>query len=172
MSSVIPYIPMIAQAASGLLNSNSEAKGSTDQNNYAADRYEQNASYADRQAQDAIDRGESDASAHDRKVKLLIGQQRAKLGAQGADLSAGSALDIQKDTAGLGAEDVLTIKNNAYREAWGYQSQAADYRKQADLYRSAGKTTARNSILGGLSEAVGTGFAAYAKTKANTKTEK
>lgn len=169
MSAIIPYIPMIAQTASSLINSNSQAKGQTDQASYSADRFDTNAKLADQQANDAITRGELDASAHDRKVKLLIGQQRAKMGAQGADLSSGSALDIQKDTAGLGAEDILQIKNNAYREAWGYRVQADDYRRQADLQRSSGKNSSRNTILTGLSEAVGTGFQAYTASKANTK---
>ena len=172
MASITPYIPMIMQGVTSLMNANSQSQGQEDQGAYASDRLERNASFADQQAQDAIDRGEKDAKAHDRKVKLLIGSQRAKMGAQGADLSSGSALEVQLDTAGLGAEDILQIKNNAFREAWGYNEQAADYRDQAKLTRSGTKNAARNTILTGLADAVGTGFATYTKAKANTKTEK
>lgn len=172
MSAITPYIPMILSAATSLMSANSQARGQEDQGAYESSRLEMNASFADQQAQDAIDRGEKDAAAHERKVKLLIGQQRAKMGAQGADLSSGSALEVQLDTAGLGAEDILQIKNNAFRQAWGYQEQAADYRDQAKLTRTGTKNAARNTILTGLADAVGTGFAAYTKTKANTKTEK
>lgn len=171
MAAIIPYIPMIASAASSLISSNSNASGATEQASYQDSKFQTNAGIADAQSADAIARGDRNALAQDRKVKLLIGTQRAKLGAQGADLSSGSALDVTSDTAGLGAEDVLQIKNNAFREAWGYSTQAQDYRAQASLVKTGGQNVARNSILTGIVDAVGTGFAAYSKTKANTKTE-
>jgi hypothetical protein len=36
----------------------------------------------------------------------------------------GTALDLLGDTAQIGEEDALTIRNNAAREAWGYRNQA------------------------------------------------
>jgi hypothetical protein len=76
------------------------------------------------------------------------------MGAQGIDLESGSALDIQQETASLGAEEALNIKNNAWREAWGYRSQEADYKARASYAKITGKNTARNTLLtGGLTVA-------------------
>lgn len=97
-----------------------------------------NASVADAQAQDAIERGHEDESRYRSGVRDLIGSQRAGFAASGVDVGFGSSVDVQADAAFLGELDALTIRNNAAREAWGYNVQATDLRKRAEITRRAG----------------------------------
>lgn len=67
--------------------------------------------------------------------------------ATGADLSTGNALDIFGDTAQFGALDSLTTVNNAQREAYGYQVQAANYKAEASSARKQGNVGAATTLL-------------------------
>jgi len=140
-------------------------------------QYEANARMANLQAEDAIKRGDKEALAHKKKVRQLIGAQRAALAAQGIEVDSGSALDVQMDTAALGGEDILTIKNNAWREAWGYRVQAEDYRNKGTWAKMSGRNEARNTLLTGgmtIAKDVTAGLYSYeyGKTTKTTKTTK
>lgn len=118
-----------------------------------------NASLADNQAADATARGEEGASSVTRATRALGGSQRAALAAQGVNIGSGSALDVVESDQRLGALDALTIRNNAAREAWGFQTQAAGYRSQADWTQSAARNQAKGirrqsvgTLLGGAAE--------------------
>lgn len=140
---------------------------------YQSQMYEANSRIANIQAEDAIMRGDQEASKHKTQVKKLIGSQRASLAAQGVDINSGSALDVQADTAALGAEDEQTIKNNAWREAWGYKVQASDYLNSATFARLSSKNAAKNTILtAGMNIAsdAGKGYY-YSKSGTTTKTD-
>jgi hypothetical protein len=67
------------------------------------------------------------------------------MGATGADLSTGGALDIFGDTAQFGALDALTTV--AQREAYGYQVQAENYKAQASSARKQGNMGAMTTLL-------------------------
>jgi hypothetical protein len=97
----------------------------------------------------AIQRGDKEAVRAKQLARRIIGSQRAAMGAQGIDLESGSALDIQKETASLGAEEAMIIKNNSWMEAWGYRVAENDLYGQAKYARITGKNTARNTILTG-----------------------
>lgn len=134
------------------------------QGKYQSNQLRFNAEVADLQATDAINRGNADAATKKRQTKQVIGSQRAALAAQGIEVNEDTASLIQQDTAGLGAEDVQTIKNNAWREAWGYRVQAVDYNAQAGFASVASRFNANQTLLtGGLQFArdVSGGVAAY-----------
>ena len=92
-----------------------------------------NASAAERQAADAVSRGATDSQRQLTATKGLIGSQRAALAAQGIEVDSGSALDVQTDSQTLGELDALTIRNNAAREAFGFTTQASNYRQQGNM---------------------------------------
>jgi hypothetical protein len=71
----------------------------------------------------------------------------------GVELSGGSSLDVLVGTAGIGAQDALTIQNNAAREAWGYRTQAGYARQQAKFAMSQGLFGAASTILTGSMQA-------------------
>jgi hypothetical protein len=106
-----------------------------------------NAQVADMQAADAIVRGREAEERHRLDVRRLIGSQRAALGAGGADVNEGSAMDIQADTAAMGELDAITIRTNAAREAWGYRVQASDYRTRGQIAQAEGAARAVTTLL-------------------------
>lgn len=149
---------LLASAAASVFGSFYQARAQASaqriQGLYEKQIYETNARLAELQAQDAIRRGEEEAEEYKRRVRQVIGAQRAAFGAQGVDVSFGSPLDIQEETAQLGALDALMIKNNAWREAWGYRVQALDYRRRGELSFLQAKQKSRQTLLtGGLQAA-------------------
>jgi len=119
------------------------------QGDYQKSVMEQNRKLAEFQAEDAVRRGDKESKELKKKVKVLIGSQRAAMAAQGIDIESGSALDVQADTAAFGASDALTIRNNAWREAWGYRVQGADYSSKGAWAQLEAKNAARNTLLTG-----------------------
>lgn len=122
--------PVIAGGAM-LAMSGIQAYTQYQQGKYASKVAEANADIATAQANDAINRGNAEAEQRRRETRQRLGTQAATMGATGADLSTGNALDIFGDTAQFGALDSLTTVNNAQREAYGYQVQAANYKAEA-----------------------------------------
>jgi len=102
-----------------------------------------------RQNQELMDQRASDAKRHgqvaeENRRRLMhqeLGQQTARLAAQGTGLE-GSPLDILGDTRAAGELDGLTIRANAAREAYGYQAQGMGYSNQSILE----STRAANSV--------------------------
>lgn len=126
------------------------------QGNYQAGIYSQDATLADQQAADAIARGHESELRSRAGTRSLVGSQRASMAAQGLSLDTGSPQDVVSNDESLGELDALTIRNNARREAYGFQSQAAQYRSQADIARTAGhnqaaayKNQSVNTLLSG-----------------------
>lgn len=107
-----------------------------------------NAGLLEYRAEDAISRGETEAQRHEAATRSLIGSQRAAAASQGSDVNSGSALDAQESAAGMGALDALTIRNNAYREAWGYRVEAMNERFRGRFARRAGSFEAGQTLLG------------------------
>ena len=90
---------------------------------------------ADRMAVDSEERGHTEESRARLRARSLMGGQTVTLAGQGADLS-GSALDILGDTVATGETDALTIRSNAAREAWRYQTKAVDLDNEIGLAKS------------------------------------
>lgn len=121
----------LVSAGVGLVGSYQQGQAIKAQGKYEQNQLNFNADIAELQASDAIKRGEKDVATKKRQTRQVIGSQRAALAAQGLDVNSDTSDLIQQDTAGLGAEDVTTIRNNAWREAWGYRVNALDSRSQA-----------------------------------------
>ena len=114
---------------------------------YSAAVAERNADVAEAQAQDSINRGNAQAEEVRRRNRQVAGTQAATMGATGAELSTGNALDIFGDTAQFGTLDTLTTVNNSQREAYGYQTQSANYDAQAVSARKQGNMGAATTLL-------------------------
>ena len=124
-----------------------QAYSQNQQAKYQSAVADQNADVAEAQAQDSINRGNAQAEEVRRRNRQAAGTQAATMGATGADLSTGNALDIFGDTAQFGTLDALTTVNNAQREAYGYQVQAANYDAQAVSARKQGNMGAMTTLL-------------------------
>ncbi len=105
----------------------------------------------DQRARDARTIGADEEQRYRANVRGLIGSQRAGFAAQGVDVGQGSAVDVQADAAYLGELDALTIRNNAAREAWGYEVEADQARKGGQIAQREGRWGAATAIAGGAS---------------------
>lgn len=151
---------LAAQVGSQFFAQRDAATNAINEGNYAQSAYNQNAGIADAQAQDAIVRGNQDASTARSNAEIAsrtgLGAARANAGASGVGVNSGSALAAQTDFARQqavgGALAALTIQNNAAREAWGYRTEGQQYRQQGALAARAGRNTAAQLRAG----AVGT----------------
>ncbi|MBX8878330.1 hypothetical protein HCH41_05060 [Enterobacter ludwigii] len=130
----------VASAAASAYSQNQQAK-------YTSAVAEKNADIAEAQAQDSINRGNAQADEIRRRNRQAAGTQAATMGATGAELSTGNALDIFGDTAQFGTLDALTTVNNAQREAYGYQVQGSNYQSQANATRSANSAALTQTLL-------------------------
>ncbi|WP_052922673.1 hypothetical protein [Escherichia coli] len=139
--------PAIALVGASVALSGVSAYNQYQQGKYSSAVAEQNAEVATAQAQDSINRGNAQADEVRRRNRQAAGTQAATMGATGADLSTGGALDIFGDTAQFGALDALTTVNNAQREAYGFRVQGANYQSQADSARSAGSAGLTQTLL-------------------------
>ncbi len=136
-------------AAGSLAGAISSAGAMRAQGEYQRQQYEFNARIAELQAQDAMDRGDKEASHIRKKGNQIQGAQRAALAAQGIDISSGSALDVQVDTDSAIRQDMIQTRNNAWREAWGFRAQALGYQNEGVLAQRATENKARNTLLTG-----------------------
>lgn len=133
---------------------------------FEATQQESNAdSYAAAGA-DALRRGEAEAAVAAMKAGLLRGEQRVAYAASGVDLSEGTPVDVMAASAAMSAMDIGTIRANAAREAWGFQTQAYQQRKQAQYTRKAGRAKAEATILGGLASSFDQGIGTAASLAA------
>lgn len=143
---VVAVAMAASAAASGVA-----AKKAADANARAGRR---NAGLAEDAASDALQRGEQDAAKVQRDGDAVVAQERVGFAAQGVDIASGSAAQVMMDTAGITAEDVQTVRNNAQREAWGLKTQAANMRADARDTSRAGAYALGAGIIGGVASGV------------------
>ena len=117
-----------------------------------------NKKLADISAEDAIARGEEQVADFTREAQRMKGAQRAALAAQGINVDAGSAAAIQHETDKQIDTDVTRIRNNAWREAWGYKMEASQLQQQTELVRLEAQGKSAAAALGGAFSA-GSSFA-------------
>mgnify|MGYP001313562262 CR=1 FL=1 len=161
-------IPLLAlagfmSAGSSLASSFSQAGAIKAEGIFKSGQYERNAQLAEFNAKEAVRMGETNAQQKAMQVKKLIGKQRATAAAQGIEVNDGSALDFQAEAAGLGALDIVTIRNNAWKQAWGYKVEASNDRANAAMTKISAKYAARSTLItGGMNAAssIMSGFAA------------
>lgn len=89
------------------------------------------------------------------RTRQLLAAQRTSMAANGLDLGSGSALDILGETAGMGAADTETIRQNMLSEAWGYGLEQQNLRTNARLAARAGRMGAAGTLLTGGAQAAG-----------------
>lgn len=130
--------------------------------NYQAAVARNNQMLADQAAADAIKRGEVEANLQRQRTAAFKGRQRTALAASGQVVDTGSALDVTSDTDQIGKFEELRIRNNAAREALGYQTEGMNYAAQAGLNRieassarQAGRIGAFSSLVSGAGSVAG-----------------
>lgn len=139
-------------AGSSLLNASNQSRALKAQGAYQQQIAESNARQSEFMAEDVKERGATESMLVKRRARQLIGTQRVGFAGQGVDVNSGTALRVQDDSFTMGETDALTVKNNAWREAWGYKTQAKNTRAQGRLANLTARSQARGTMLtGGLS---------------------
>jgi hypothetical protein len=133
-----------AQTANSMVSDAKAAKGARKTANFQAGILEQ-------QANDAIGIGDEAAGHAEAVTRGITGAQRASFGAQGVDLSSGSAADVIGNDQRLGQIEAQTIRNNAAREALGLKTQATLVRMGGANAAQGYKNAATGSLLSGAS---------------------
>ena len=135
------------------------AVGNVKAGNAAKELAEFNAHIAELQAKDAITIGNEEAQKFRAGVRTLVGRQRAGFAGQNIDVGVGTPVDVVADSVFLGEMDVVTIKTNAAREAWGYEVQAENFRRGGTNAQTASRFAAASSVIGGATSLLSFGFA-------------
>jgi|Laugresu1bdmlbsd_1035121.scaffolds.fasta_scaffold06672_3 hypothetical protein len=103
----------------------------------------------DYQAQDTIARGAVEEQKQREQGRQFMGRQRAAMGASGAMADSGSFGDVLIQSAEMSERDALTIRNNAMRAAWGYETQGAAEEFEGRARSRAYQGQALGSVLTG-----------------------
>lgn len=125
------------------------------QGNYQYEMSKINARNMEKQAKRSIELGEKSAESYQKKIKSLVGQQKTGYAGGGVDVSFGSARQVQQETMEIGAQDAAEIRNNAFLEAMGYESQAQQTRREGRMAQSGARTAAAQTLLAGGMKAAG-----------------
>ncbi len=137
-----------------LISGGIDAAGKLAQGKQDAATGETNRRLGEAQANDALLRGSIEEQRYRREVAQVVGAQKAVFGQRNVAVS-GTALDLLSDTAQVGEEDALTIRNNAAREAWGLRHQADESRRWGANQRTNSQFAAGSTLLTSGSQAYG-----------------
>lgn len=133
---------------------------------YNAEIATQNQQIATQNATQAAQAGEQQAGVASQKTRAEVGAIKTAQAGSGTSVDSGSNVDVQSSAAALGELNAITIRSNAAKEAYGYQTQSTSFENQSQLdttqasdATTAGDIGASSTILGGL----GSAGSSYAK---------
>jgi hypothetical protein len=105
-----------------------QAAGLRAQGEFAQAASERDAELMEFQAQEAIKQGQQLSYEVRRRGKQVVGAQRAIAAAANIDVNTGSVAQAQDDARFFTTMDEITVRNNAWMEAWGYRMSAVNQR--------------------------------------------
>jgi len=134
---------VVIGAAAGVsaVGSYRQAKAQKDAAKYQATVARNNAIISERQADDRRARGKQEERNFRKQLSQLKGKQRSIYAGSGVIVDEDTPLDVLGQTAELGELDAMTIRNNAEREAYGFEVQGFNQMAQSELYRTEAKNT-------------------------------
>lgn len=151
--------PTLALGAFGAVASIYQANVQAANLRRQADAADRNAAFSDWQALDAEERGAEREAAHREKVARLAGEQGVAMGASGFSVYSESFIDVKKDTAYYAELDAQNIRDNAAREAFGYDVQADNFRAEASSLRTSAKNAKTSGYIGAFTSVLGGAYA-------------
>jgi hypothetical protein len=154
------WIAIGSTVATGLYTADVQKK----QGQAQAEIDENNARLAQAEADNANAQATRESEQQAWRTRALIGQQRAAIAANNIDPTLGTPSEILGETAMFGEVDQQTIRQNAARQAWGFNAQATNYRNQGGLARWGGNQQAKGTILGSLASAASIYGSSFTRT--------
>ncbi len=148
------FAPLIISGASQISGGIAEAGAIRAEAEYRQRIAEVNVSLSNLQAEDALARGQEAVALERQRTKQLIGEQRVAAAAQGIDPGFGSPVELRLGTADVGASNIMKLRTNAFRQAFGFRVEAAEQRAAGRFAKISGRFAARTSLItGGLKAA-------------------
>jgi hypothetical protein len=154
-----------AVSASSMISAYGQSEALKTQGQYQERMADLNAKSMEWQADQVIEKGNEDASAYRRKMRQLEGKQKVAMAAGGLDTTSGSAAELLAETQTISVLDQATIKNNAYRAAWGLKSEASNLRGAGEFARVSSESQSRQTLVTGGLNAVSGGVSTYYNRK-------
>ena len=131
------------------------AVSAINQGDYQAQVAKNNAVIARANAGNALQAGAAQEQQQLFKTAGLVGAARAAGGSSGLDVNSGSQVNVRASDAALGNLGALTIRSNAARAAYGFDTQALADDTSASNYTLAGQQGAIGDVFSGLAQAGG-----------------
>lgn len=138
-----------AGAALGAANDYYAVKAGNRTLEYNAAVAEQNAALARQEASYARGQAARNAAGERRQTAALIGAQRARMGASGVTVDAGSFMDVTLSTAEQGERAAMALLQQGDMEGWRHELRAGQQSQQARLHRASKKSPGA-ALAGGL----------------------
>lgn len=134
------------------------------QGSYASSIANTNAAMANLKASQITQAGDIEASRKNLEAEGAAGTARAMEGGSGVDVNKGSPLQLQAGIRTAGAIDENTIRLNAARSAWGYQTQATEEQYTGQMEQLTAKQRAIQSLATGGIQAIAGPMGMYAQS--------
>lgn len=119
---------------------------------YNASEAQVNAGIAKQNEALSAQSGEEQVAQQQQRTRAEVGASLANQAASGVDVNSGSAVDVRMSESELGQLDALNVRSNATREAFGYSTQASNFKNEASL----DSFEAKNDTSAGVVNAAGT----------------
>lgn len=137
------------QVGLGLYDTYNQYQAEGERSKFEQQSYANNAALLRLQAADATRRGDLSAGDSRRQSAGVLGSQRAAFAGQGVDVNSGSAAAVGAEDTAIAKNEEDTIKNNAWREAWGLNAQADNLGIEARMKKLESKNKQFNTLLTG-----------------------
>lgn len=148
------YAAMGLSAFSSILTTMGEARALKAQADYEQMISRTNANIARIQAKQTIEEGDEQASKVNQVTRQREGEQIAEQAGSGISVNSGSNLLKRIGTEAAGAQDELTIRNNAQRRAWGFKMDALEESYKGEFAQLTAKSKVNQTLINGGLEAV------------------
>jgi hypothetical protein len=136
-------------AAAGVANTYQSVVAQRAEGKFAKQAAYDEAAMAELQSKDVAANAEREAALRGLRTRDIIAAQRAAAAGRGVDVNSGSVTDLGADEAMWGAMDVETLKNNAWRQVFGLQSEATNLRRGGKNAKDSANANARMTAASG-----------------------
>ena len=151
---------MAVSAGISAYSAGQQAKARNKQADYNNQVARNNAEIARQEGDYAWAQALRNANEKRKETGVLLGAQRARIGASGVVVDSGSASDLVLDTAERGEREAMALLQQGDIEAWRVENQARGYEQQARLAQS-GKVSVGATVTGSLLSSAASSTASY-----------
>lgn len=158
-STIATIASLATTAVGGIISAFGQAGAG--QSNAAASMYQaqvarNNQTIAQQNAELVTQAGAAASEQEGMKTRSTVGAIKAAQAASNIDVNSGSAVDVRSSASELGELNQLTVRSNAARQAYGYESIGANYGAQAQIDTMQAQSAVRAGTIGEFSTLLGT----------------